>query len=70
MYTEILFNPIIKYIFLFMLSYMFFSKLELPHNHIVALIIFIIISNVVFDILMFDEYVRLLKHDENELSTI
>lgn len=65
MYTEILFNPLLKYIFIFILAYMFFNKINIPLKYLPLLLTFTIVSNIVFDVLMLDEYLFLLKNTSN-----
>lgn len=65
MYTEITFNPIIKYLVIFLLSYMFLNNLSINHTQILFIVCFIMILSITVDIFEFGEYGTLLKFEQD-----
>lgn len=67
MYTEITFNPITKYLVIFLLSYMFLNHIKMGQQQIVHTLCFIMILIITVDIYEFGEYGHLLKLTNEEL---
>lgn len=68
MYTEITFNPITKYLIIFLLSYMFLNHIKLGQVQIVHTLCFIMVLVITIDLYEFGEYGHLLKINSEEIS--
>lgn len=64
MYTEITFNPIIKYLVVFLLSYMFLNNLNVNHKLVLFIICFIVIMTITIDMYEFGEFGTIIKFDD------
>lgn len=73
MYTTILFHPIVKYILIFIISYMYLNSIDTPIEKILPILMFTLLLSVLFDIFMFDDFIPLIQkkefsiHDEKPL---
>lgn len=59
MYTssEINFNPLIKYIIIFVLSFMYLNSIDTPYEKILPITLFIIVLTITIDIFMFNNFI-------------
>lgn len=67
MFTDITFNPIIKYLIIFIISFMFLNQMKYGQYQVVMTSSFIIILVIVIDIFHFADYEDLIDvfhHDE------
>lgn len=64
MYTTLTFNPIIKYILVFIITYMFLNSINIRNEQIIPILLFTILIIVVFDIFMFSEFIQLLQQNQ------
>ena len=74
MYTTILFHPIVKYILIFIISYMYLNSIVTPIEKIFPILMFTTLILVLFDIFMFDDFITIIQkkefsiHDEEPLE--
>lgn len=61
MYTTILFHPIVKYILIFIISYMYLNSIETPIEKIIPILIFTTLISVLFDLFMFDDFLTIIQ---------
>lgn len=65
MFTDITFNPITKYIVVFIVSYMFLNYMKFSQYQVTMTLSFILILSVAIDIFHFAEYEKIIDvfHD-------
>lgn len=63
MHTAIAFNLILKYILIFIISYMYLNSVHLSMDYLFPTIFFIILISITFDIFALEEFVVLLQQD-------
>ena len=76
MEKNIIFSPILKYILIFIISFMYLNNLNISTSKILHILVFIILISFVLDIFMFDNYLNIITekklyilHDDNEHLT-
>lgn len=64
MYVNILFNPIMKYISIFIITFMFMNNVGIPMNRILIILFFTLLLNITMDLFIFDDYIKMIKTGE------
>lgn len=63
--AKILFNPIIKYVLIFVISYMYFNSINIEPKNLIPTLLFILIINVVIDTFMIENIYELIQYDHS-----
>jgi len=66
MYTDIVFNPITKYLIIFLISYMYLNHMKFGQVQLIHTLCFIIILVITIDIYEFADYMHLLQMRNDE----
>lgn len=64
MYTSISFSPIIKYIIISIITYMFVNSVKISSEQILQLVSFVLFISVITDMFMFDDYITILQQNQ------
>lgn len=59
------FSPIIKYILIFVITFMFLNNINVPIDKILGILAFVILISIAFDIFMFTNYFKII--DKNKM---
>lgn len=70
MISAITFSPIIKYLIIFLLTFMFLNYNKVSPDQFMNLLVFIMIINIIFDILILDDFLNILSPDTDEKNEI
>jgi hypothetical protein len=70
MYTTILFHPIVKYILIFIISYMYLNSIETPIEKIIPILIFTTLITVLFDVFMFDDFITIIQKKDFSIHDV
>lgn len=62
MYSQYTVNPILKYIIIFVLTFMFLNSININKDKILIIIIFTLILNITSDVLIVDNYDELISN--------
>lgn len=68
MQTPIIFHPLVKYILIFIIAYMYFNSINIPNDKIIPSLLFVILVSGVVDIFMFDEFIEIIQRKELSLE--
>jgi uncharacterized membrane-anchored protein YitT (DUF2179 family) len=68
MYTDIAFLPLIKYLAIFIISYMFLNYMKFGQQQVIVSLCFILILSITVDIFQFAEYEKLIDIIDDDVD--